>query len=144
MTDRVIPAVVVDTMAVSALVNGTRQPEPAAEYSALIAGRPIVISFATVTELRYGALKAGWGDLRRRALERDLARFIVVQPDDQLLSICADLRASCETAGHPLGQKLHEADRWIAATAIRLDVELVSDDAVFQNVPALSVRSRNR
>ena len=60
MTNRVAPAVVVDTMAVSALVNATRQPEPAAEYSALIAGRPIVISFATVTELRYGARKAGW------------------------------------------------------------------------------------
>lgn len=65
MTSRVTPAVVVDTMGVSALVNATRQPDPAAEYSALIAGRPIVISFATVTELRYGALKAGWGELRR-------------------------------------------------------------------------------
>ena len=144
MTNRVTPAVVVDTMAVSALVNATRQPESAAQYSALIAGRPIVISFATVTELRYGTLKAGWGELRRRALERDLARFVVVQPDDRLMSVCADLRSSCETRGHPLGQKLHEADRWIAATAIRLDVELVSDDAVFQNVPALSVRSRNQ
>ena len=144
MTNRVAPAVVVDTMAVSALVNATRQPEPAAESSALIAGRPIVISFATVTELRYGALKAGWGQLRRRALERDLARFIVVQPDDQLMSICADLRTSCETAGRPLGQKLHEADRWIAATEIRLDLELISDDTVFQNVPQLAVRSRNQ
>lgn len=144
MTNRVTPAVVVDTMAVSALVNATRQPEPAAEYAAVIAGRPIVISFATVTELRYGALKAGWGELRRRALERDLNRFVVVQPDDRLMSVCADLRTSCETAGHPLGQKLHEADRWIAATAIRLDLDLVSDDTVFQNVPALSVRSRNQ
>ena len=61
MTNRVTSAVVVDTMAVSALVNATRQPEPASEYSALIAGRPIVISFATVTELRYGASKAGRG-----------------------------------------------------------------------------------
>lgn len=52
MTNRVTSAVVVDTMAVSALVNATRQPEPAAKYSTLIAGRPIVISFATVTELR--------------------------------------------------------------------------------------------
>lgn len=144
MTNRATPAVVVDTMAVSALVNATRQPEPAAAYAAVIAGRPIVISFATVTELRHGALKAGWGELRRRALERDLARFIVVQPDDRLMSVCADLRAACETRGHPLGQKLHEADRWIAATAIRLDLELVSDDAVFQNVPSLSVRSRNQ
>lgn len=129
---------VVDTMAVSALVNATRQPEPAAEYSALIAGRPIVISFATVTELRYGASKAGWGQLRKRALERDLERFVVVQPDDQLMSICADLRTYCEAAGHALGQKLHEADRWIAATALRLELELASDDAVFHDVPSLT------
>lgn len=143
MTNRVTSAVVVDTMAVSALVNATRQPEPASEYSALIAGRPIVISFATVTELRYGAPKAGRGQLRKRALERDLTHFVVVQPDDRLISICADLRASCEAAGHALGQKLHEADRWIAATALRLQLELISDDAVFQDVPSLAVRSRD-
>ena len=76
-------------------------------------------------------------------MEHDLARFVVVQPDDQLMSICADLRASCEAAGHALGQKLHEADRWIAATALRLELELVSDDAVFQDVPSLAVRSRD-
>ena len=130
-------------MVVSSLINSARQPGPAAEFSVLIAGRPVVVSFATVTELRYGARKAGWGDLRRRALERDLAQFVVVQPDDRLMSICAELRASCEAAAHPLGQKLHEADRWIAATAIRLDVELVSDDQVFQDVGSLTVRSRS-
>lgn len=102
-----------------------------------------MISFATVTELRYGASKAGRGQLRKRALERDLTHFVVVQPDDRLISICADLRASCEAAGHALGQKLHEADRWIAATALRLQLELISDDAVFQDVPSLAVRSRD-
>lgn len=67
-------------MAVSALVNATRKPELAAAYRAAIAGDRIVVSFATVTELRYGALRAGWGDLRRRGLERDLGRFIIANP----------------------------------------------------------------
>lgn len=142
MTNGTTRAVAIDTMVVSSLINAARQPKLASEYSKLIDARPIVISFATVTELRYGAMKAGWGDLRRRALERDLARFVVVQPDDRLMSICAELRATCEAAAHPLGQKLHEADRWIAATAIRLDVELVSDDRVFQDIGSLIVRSR--
>ena len=66
-----------------------------------------------------------------------------MQPDDELMKVCATLRDDCEKAGHPLGQKIHEADRWIAATAIRLDVELVSDDAVFNDVPLLSVVSRS-
>ena len=33
----------------------------------------------------------------------------------------AQLRADCEAAGHALAQKGHTADRWIAATAIRLE-----------------------
>jgi tRNA(fMet)-specific endonuclease VapC len=135
-------AVVIDTMVVSSLVNVARQPGPATRYRSLIGGRPIVVSFATVTEMRYGAIKAGWGELRRRGLERDLARLVTVQPDDRLMLICAELRAICERAGHGLGQKIHEADRWIAATAIRLGVELVSDDAVFVDVPGLDVLGR--
>src|SRR5574341_56500 len=129
-------------MVVSALVNATRDPAPASEYRALIANRRIVVSFASVTELRYGALKAGWGELRRRGLERDLSRLVVVQPDDQLIHECAALRARCEATGHPLGHKVHEADRWIAATAMRLGVDLVSDDAVYRDVPGLVVLGR--
>lgn len=142
MTTTASPAVVVDTMVVSSLVNAHRKPAPAGEYRALIAGRPIVVSFVTVTEMRYGALKAGWGELRRRGLERDLARLVVVQPDDQLMQTCAELRARCEAVGHGLAHKVHEADRWVAATAIRLGVELVSDDSVFLDVPGLVVTGR--
>ena len=131
-------AVVIDTMVVSALVNSAHDPT-AARYLSLIAGRLILVSFVTVTELRYGALKARWGDLRRRGLERDLARFVFVVPDEALMYACAELRAMSERAGHPLGQKIHEADRWIAATAMKLGVELVSDDAVFRDVPGLTV-----
>lgn len=110
-------AVVVDTMVVSSIVNAVRDPARAAAYRSLTAGRPIVVSFATVTEMRYGAIKAGWSELRRRGLERDLAKLVVVQPDDDLMQVCANLRAQCLRSGHGLGQKIHESDRWIAATA---------------------------
>ena len=142
MTEGTTRAVVVDTMVVSSLINAARQPTLAAEYSDLIEARPVVVSFATITELRYGAMKAGWGELRRRALERDFARFVIVQPDDRLMTVCADLRATCEATAHPLGQKIHEADRWIASTAIRLGIELISDDQVFDDVSSLVLRSR--
>ena len=56
--------VVVDTMVMSALVNVAYRPERAAAHRSRIDGRPVMISFAAVTELRYGALKAGWGELR--------------------------------------------------------------------------------
>ena len=136
-------AVVVDTMVMSAVVNAARNPDLAAAYRSLIGGRPVMISFATVTELRYGAVKAGWGELRQRGLERDLARVVIVQPDDQLMHVCAELRVRCERAGLALGQKVHETDRWIAATAMRLGLELISDDAVFEDVPSLAVLSRS-
>jgi tRNA(fMet)-specific endonuclease VapC len=128
-------------MAVSALVNAARNPDRAAAYRRAIADDPILVSFMTITELRFGALRAGWGELRRRGLERDLAQLVVVQPDDQLIQTCAELRASCERAGHGLGHKIHEADRWIAATAIRLSVDLVSDDTVYRDVPDLAIRT---
>jgi len=131
--------VVVDTMAVSALVNEQRDPDTARSYRQMVADRPVLVSFVTVAEMRYGALKAGWGELRTRGLERSLSQLVVVQPDDELIRACASLRAGCERAGHPLGQKVHEADRWIAATALRLDLHLVSNDAVFDRVDGLDV-----
>jgi tRNA(fMet)-specific endonuclease VapC len=130
-------------MVMSAVVNTGRNPTLAGEYRSLIGGRPVMISFATVTELRYGAVKAGWGELRQRGLERDLARVVIVQPDDRLMQVCAQLRVDCERAGLALGQKVHEADRWIAATAMRLGVQLVSDDGVFDSVPGLDLMSRS-
>lgn len=133
---------VVDTMVVSAFVTEGRDPAPAAEFRRLIDGRSVVVSFVTVTEMRYGALKANWGELRRGELERTLSRFVAVQPEDELMTACAGLRDRCERAGLALGQKVHEADRWVAATALHLGVELVSDDAVFENVAGLSVLSR--
>jgi predicted nucleic acid-binding protein len=126
-------------MTASALVNARLDPRRADAFRDLVAGRPIIVSFATVTELLFGAVKAQWGDLRVRALERDMSGFIVVQPDDALMQQCAHLRFACEQRGHPLAQKLHEADRWIAATAIAGELDLVSNDKVFANTPGLSV-----
>ena len=74
---------------------------------------------------------------------RDLSQLVIVQPDDRLMEICADLRVEYERAGHALGQKLHEAERWIAATSKRLGVPLVSDDSVFVDVSGLLVLLRS-
>jgi tRNA(fMet)-specific endonuclease VapC len=99
-----------------------------------------VVSFVTVTELRYGALHAGWGELRLRGLERSLADLDVVQTNETLIRRCAELRVQSRRNGHPLAQKMHEADRWVAATALALDLELVAGDAIFEGVPRLNLR----
>jgi predicted nucleic acid-binding protein len=138
MTDARPLGVVVDTMVISWLLD-ERPNALAAGYRVLIGARPVVLAFQTVMELRYGALRAGWGDLRRRRLERGIAELPVVQPDDDMISVCAELRQRCHENGHPLGSKVHDGDRWIAATAIRLGLPLASHDAVFNAAPGLEL-----
>jgi len=79
------------------------------------------------------------GELRRRRLERRVAQLTVVQPDDRMITVCADLRRGCQLIGHALGGKLHDGDRWIAAAAIRLGVPLVSHDGLFKGAPGLEL-----
>jgi len=55
----------------------------------------------------------------------------------ELLREYVSLRVRCERAGHALAQSVDDTDRWIAATAIRLGIPLVSHDAVFRDAPGL-------
>jgi predicted nucleic acid-binding protein len=58
---------------------------------------------------------------------------------DGLVETYVSLRHECSVSGHPLGQKHHEADRWIAATARWLNVPLVAHDAIFRDAPGVTV-----
>ena len=105
----------------------------------LVEGRAALISFVTVAELRFGAQLAAWGPRRLRRLGRELERAETIWPGPDLIDAYAALRAWCVKAGHGLGQKEHEADRWVAATAIWLGVPLVAHDAIFANVGGLNL-----
>lgn len=138
MSDARRVGVVVDTMVISWLFD--ERPNPLADrYRDLIGPRPVLLAFQTVMELRYGALRAGWGDLRRRRLERGIAELTVIQADDQLATVCAELRHCCRQLGHALGDKVHDGDRWVAAAALRLRLPLASHDGVFDNAPGLEL-----
>lgn len=60
----------------------------------------------------------------------------------QLTDAYATLRAWCVNNGHGLGQKEHQADRWVAATAIRLGIPLVAHDGIFTNVKQLELLTK--
>jgi predicted nucleic acid-binding protein len=127
--------IVIDTDVFSAdLVPGSRL---AGCYASLITGRPAFISVQTVAELRYGAIRRGWGHARMFRLEAKVQRVEVVHSGPDFVAAYARLRADCEAAGQALAQKTHTADRWIAATAIRLGLPLVSNDGIFQDAPGL-------
>jgi tRNA(fMet)-specific endonuclease VapC len=131
--------IVIDTDVFSAdLVSGSRLAE---RYASIITGRPAFISFQTATELRYGALQRGWGEARLLKLEALINRVEVVHTGPDLVMVCAQLRATCQAQGHALAQREHNADRWIAATAIRLGIPLVSNDQIFRDVPGLMFES---
>ena len=138
MSDARQAGVVVDTMVMSWIIEPERSPL-SGPYEQLIDGRPIAVAFQTVMELRFGALNAHWGDLRRRKLDRELTRYSLLQADDDTATVCAELRHRCVQVGHALGDKIHDGDRWIAATAIRLAIPLVSHDGVFSATPGLEL-----
>ena len=130
--------IVLDTDVFSAdLVPGSRLAE---RYASLITGRPAFISFQTAAELRYGATRRGWGHARMLRLEARVQRVEVVHSGPELVAVYAQLRADCE-ADHALAQKTHTADRWIAASAIRLGLPLVSNDGIFQGAPGLQLEA---
>jgi predicted nucleic acid-binding protein len=131
--------IVIDTDVFSAdLVPGSRLAE---HYGPLITGRPAFISFQTAAELRYGAIRRGWGHARMLRLETKVQRVEIVHRGPQLVAMYAQLRANCDAAGHALGQKAHTADRWIAATAIRLGIPLVSDDGICRDAPGVELET---
>ena len=99
-----------------------------------------MLSFATVCELRYGSLKGQWSDARKQRMEEWFSEVAtVVMPDSDLVSACASLRDQCRRRGHALSDKIHDSDRWIAATAIRHGIPLISDDHIFREVPGLAL-----
>lgn len=105
-----------------------------------MAGQQVFLAAVTVAELRYGALVAGWGETRRERLERSIDSSSVVPVSDTLITTAAELRHSCRAIGHPLHEPIHANDLWVAATAIHIAAHLLTADAVFQEVPGLTLR----
>lgn len=116
----------------------------AALYAPHLTGKSLVVSAQTVAELRFGGLNAGWGARRMEELEARIRKAAVAPFDDALAWTHARLRQDCVRIGHGLGHKLHDGDRWIAATALRFGVPLVSHDGIFKDVPGLTLVTENR
>ena len=128
----------VDTNVLSSrLVHG----KLAERYQPVLTG-PLVASFITDAEIRFGARNRSWGVSRLRQLDHYLADIRIVWPGPELTRAYVELRERCTRTGHALGSgKHHEADRWIAAAALWLDVPLVTDDRIFRHVDRLDVLS---
>lgn len=130
--------IVVDTGVFSASLSRRRRPRFDAQVQ-LMAGNQIFLAAVTVSELRYGALVAGWGAPRRERLEEAIKVTTVVPVSDSLLTGAAELRFACRRDGHPLADRAHADDLWIAASAIHIGAPLLTADKVFDDTPGLAL-----
>jgi predicted nucleic acid-binding protein len=110
-------------------------------YAKHVFGQRLLITPQTLAEARYGALKACPGPARLSRLAQLTARSRLLPVDLQTIEAAARLRNQCRLIGHALHQRLHNADLWIAAAAIRWNVPLVAHDAVFSGCPGLDLRT---
>lgn len=105
-------------------------------YLPVLEGKLLCISFITLAELHYGAMKAGWGERRTADLERSLREFFVVPYEEEVSRTCARIRFERDSRGATIA--LHDA--WIAACAVRSNIPLVTHDSRdFQGIDGLLV-----
>jgi tRNA(fMet)-specific endonuclease VapC len=117
-----MPFVVVDTCVVSYLYNGHSSRE---KYRPHLDGNTWVISFATLSELYYGALKNNWGERRTDELMTYISENYVTFPYNHALCLqWSGVRVQTRRAG----RQTKVMDSWIAATAIVNDIPLVTNN----------------
>ena len=102
-------------------------------------GHQVFLAAVTVAELRYGAIVAEWGAPRRMRIETAIAETTVVPVTDALITAVAELRAACRRVGHPLADRIHANDLWIAASAVHIAAALVTADSIFDGAPGLGL-----
>lgn len=103
------------------------------EFAALTEGHFVAMSFASVGEVRSGALRKGLGPRRTEAMERALQRHVVIMPNTMVVDSWAQIMA-----------KLHDRlkgggvnDMWTAACALAYDLPVVTNNlSDFQAIEA--------
>lgn len=99
--------------------------------------KQLAVSIVTIGELRAGVLAAATVEVRDQRL-RTLTAALALDPvpiDDSVAAQWARLRVLLRDSG----QRLPVNDSWIAATAIALEVPVVTQDEEFPDVAGLQV-----
>lgn len=110
----------------------------AAVYAPILHGNRLAISFMTAAELYQWAVARKWGTPRMERLEQAITTYLLIPPDLDLCRAWGRLRAERQA----LGLAVDSQDAWIAATALRYGVPLVTHNpGHFSGIPGLDVRS---
>jgi tRNA(fMet)-specific endonuclease VapC len=129
-----VSIIVCDTDVASFILkpDPTRGPR----YARHVEHATVVLAFCTVAELRLGAELRNWGADRRARMEQFISDCDVHYTDDALCTAWSGLIASRRRVGRPMAPH----DAWIAATALYLQVPLITHNAGhFADTPGLVV-----
>lgn len=130
-----MPRVVVDTDVVSFIF---KNHPIGALYEADLAGCTLLISFMTLAELDRWAIQSKWGAARREWLRLYLEGFVILPYSRSLCAMWAEVTVAAQTSG----RRIECADAWIAATALRYDIPLVTHNrGDYLGVPGLKLIS---
>ena len=100
--------------------------------------RTLAVSFMTVAEVYYGALKGGWGTARISRLENQLKNYVVLPYDYEVTRQWAFVRTENERKGNDI----QHADAWHAAVALHYEAALATNNyRHFKDTPGLTVIS---
>jgi len=121
----------IDTDIASFVFKGSNYVNP---YLPLLSGNELALSFMTVAELFQWAILRQWGERRIAQLEQYLSNYVIVPVDRLLCRQWAQVRADRQN----IGRIISPQDAWIAATALRHDLPLVTHNIKdFQDIPNL-------
>jgi tRNA(fMet)-specific endonuclease VapC len=123
--------IVVDTDIATYIFNWHSSAQ---RYVDALRGAELILAFPSIAEMRMRAMAEGWGLRRRNCLERFMRSFGAAYADDALCTSWAALRARARSAGRSLSPQ----DAWIAATALRLDAPMATNNrSAFEHIEKL-------
>jgi tRNA(fMet)-specific endonuclease VapC len=128
-------AVLLDTDVFSYLLKA--RDARADAYRPHVKGKTVAVSFVTIGELFYGAEKKNWSPANRANLQEKLKTVVVVPYDEELCRTYARIRAAL-----PAGIVVGANDLWIAASAMRHSLSLVTNNRKhFEPISGLTIIS---
>ncbi|MGA7931242.1 MAG: PIN domain-containing protein [Candidatus Sulfotelmatobacter sp.] len=103
-------------------------------YQKHVAGKTIALSFVTVGELLLWPKARNWGPQKIADLQRRISLAQIIPYDMLLCETYADLKDKVTKAGSPVPDN----DLWIASTAVRHSIPLVTPNRRnFDDIPDL-------
>ena len=113
--------IVVDTDVVSYLFKLHPLADP---FISALEGHRLFVSFMTLAEIEHGMLRAKWGERLQHRMHRHLEKYEVVNSTRELCRLWSMVMEESASKG----RRISPEDAWIAATALRLNLPLATNN----------------